>query len=220
MKPPKFKVTKARLAEDCMRFGELYVETMKPFRCEEDKQSFAILLGEETYLRILKNKPIYTLMGYTRKSLPGIWELWGKYCQPYYNDAKRSQNCKYTPGLLSRCTSSESYASIDAICTIELLENLFADVNKFVTYSNQWSSRVGRLNAHVTLVLSLRNGKYTPYHLNENDSAVCRLLYNRFKYEFAKILDEVDRSLVSDRDRDLFASLEIFLSNGQIQNEE
>lgn len=218
--PPRVKRTKDRLANNCMRFAELYVERMKPFKHPEDKQSFAILLGEETYLRVLKNKPIYNIMGYTRKSLPGIWELWGRYHNTYYNEARRAEKCEYIPGLLSRCTSSESYSAIDDLCTIELLESLFADVNKFVTYNNQWTSKVGRLNAHLTLVLSLRNGAYTPYHLNERDSALCRLLYNRFKFEFAKILDEVDRSLISDRDRDLFASLEIFLANGQIQDEE
>lgn len=218
-RPPRSKKKKIHLAETCLEFAKLYVKRVKFFKNSEEENTFTTVLAEDLYMRIFKCKPIHNMIGYTRLSLPETICNWINLYNPGSDTARKMKDAMYQPGALSRCTSSESYLTLDRLGVIELLKNLFDDVHKCIRYSTQWSDRLAKLNAHTSFVMSIRNGHFVSYHLNSKDEALCRLLYNKFRLEFIKILQSVDKPILSEEQLDQFMALQIKLDNGEITDE-
>ena len=219
-KPPVKSSGKAKLADICIEYAQLYSNTrVSYFNNPEDRQSFATVLAEDIYMRIFKKKPIHNMLGHTRLSIYNSLENWIKLYNPRGELAYKFKDSKYQPGVLSRCTSSESYLTADRVSILELLKNLFEDAHKFIRYNTHWSDSEAKLNAHTSFVMSIRNGYYTSYHLNTKDDALCRLMYNKFRLEFMKILSMTDKPVLSAEQLDQFMALQIRLDNGEITDE-
>ena len=50
----------------------------------------------------------------------------------------------------------------------------------------------------MSINLSIKYGKFISFRLEENDSAMCRFLYNKFRSAFQKIVTDNHESVISD----------------------
>lgn len=163
-----------------------------------DRQDFTIFLAEEIYMLVITRDNIGDHYNYVNKIVVGYLSDWYKNNCRHLELYNVKALARYDPASPLRYTPFEIEAITDKQETSQLVRNLFKELNKCVRYSNVFSNSVSRINAHVTINLSIKYGKFTNFRLNKSDESACRFLYNKFRIAFQKIVSDAHKSVISD----------------------
>lgn len=197
----------------CLRLAEMKAEGSRYCNNVEEEQEFGFLIAEELYMTIVSQKyEIREVLGFVDYMMP-------QYCGIYYKlkGWKRPESIVsskfYDPEHARRISPMPVNDILDKVCTGNLVKESWDALHKFARY-HKWESKVSSRNAHLSLVMSIRRGKFVNFHLKGKDERVCRLLFNRYKLLLNDIVAAATKQSLSDSDYLQSAVSSIYDLNG------
>lgn len=197
----------------CLRLAEMKVVGCRYCDNKEEENEFAFVIAEELYMAIVTGKyVIREVIGFLDYMMP-------QYCGIYYKlkgwkKPESNASPKYfDPNHAQRISPMPVNEIIDKISTGNLVKDSWDALHKFARYY-KWENKVASRNAHLSLVMSIRRGKFVSYHLGNRDERVCRLLYNRYKLLLGDIVSAASKQVISDSDYLQSVANTIYQSNG------
>lgn len=147
----------------------------------DDAAIVAHTMAEELYLKIYTGGHISSWLGYMSLSYHAFIRVWRKMTQSEIIDISDDSNME--EAIVNMCMSSSSSSKHDYqklydesyIDHVEDLIDIIIDNSAIPTDTSK------SLNIKLSVMLSLMNGKYTEYHIDERDSNYTRMLYNKVK---------------------------------------
>lgn len=217
---PQRPSTKSRCYEICDRFARRFVRQKKCYHNEDEYEEIAITIAEEIYLLITSDKEITNWLGYANAAYKGWIEVWAKLNNKTMLRPSVNIDKYYDPNGPKRYASADVNMIIDHLEIRRILDNLFDEVNKYMRYRAKWENKNAQLNARVSMMLSIKYKHFVNFRLSDNDAALCRLLYNKYKQHAAKVINSVDIPILSDKQYAASMVGEIFKLNGVYDHEE
>ena len=197
----------------CLAVGQKRSAKSKYCKNVEERDEFAVVIAEEIYMLVVeKDLDIQALGAYIDKLMPqfcGIWLRLKGWEKPQPHNAE----LYYDPEHARRISPSLTTELVDKVCTGDMVKASWDALHKFIRY-HRWENSVASRNAHLSIVLSIRQDKFVSFHLNDKDSRVCRLLFNRYRLLLHDILTAVSKDVLSDSDYLQSAIASIFECNG------
>lgn len=202
---------KSELYECCLSFAERLVLIKKVCRrMDSEFESLSIYVAEEMYM-LAVNKPgnVKHWISYMAKLLPQILSRWLVFeYGPYVNERANIPKVyrRYTPTLVAE--------SVDRIYTQEMMMQLFKEANDYIRRCRRFSSKAAVLNAHMSLQLSLKYGRFINFRLSVEDERICRFIYNKYRTAAIQIIRNAQVTAVQYEEFEKFASSSIYDMNG------
>lgn len=182
----------------------------------EERQNFIFFLAEEIYATVITRDDIDQYVAYINTIL---MRMINEY-QELICIAPKAYNNKaylfYNPERALRYTPFDMESITNTNNTVTLVRTLVNDLNKCMRYTKAFSSSVARLNARVSMNLSIKYGRFVRFRLNDSDASLCRYLYNKFKLAFQKIVSESHTTTLSNDAYLHYISMEI---RGELNDE-
>lgn len=207
-----------KLFEYCWELSRRVVSTVTlPPWTPNEIEDFIIFIAEEMYLLVLNRDNVGNHYYYFRKGIKGYIEDWCKLESKQsltYND---KANIYHNPAAALRHTPFDMETILDKDYTSELVEKLWKDVQQCIRYSTVYKNGVDRVNARISMSLSIKYGKFVSFRLGSEEAAVTRYLYNKFKVAFQKLLSETHQCVLSDAQYLAYIACEI---RGDFDNDE
>lgn len=184
----------------------------------DDYEMQYTFMAEEMYFRTISGTPVQYWYSYFRQSYVSWWVKFCKLdCRPQINVENYHEY--YDPYKMLRYTKPDTNIILDKLNTAQMLHTLFEDLNKHVRYCKHWSSKVSSLNAHMSLMLSIKYGHFVNFRLSGKDLAICRFIYNKYKQTAHTIISASDTGILSEDEYVKLFAAEIF-ANNTIESEE
>ena len=206
------------LFECCWELSKRVVSSsnLPPWEVAE-VEDFTVFVAEEMYLLVLSRDDIGNYYYYFKKGFKGYIEDWCKLESKQSLTYNEKANIYHNPTAALRHTPFDMETILDKDYTSELVEKLWKDVQQCIRYSSVYKNGVARVNARITMSLSIKYGKFVPFRLSEEDAAVTRYLYNKFKVAFQKLISDTHQCVLSDAQYLAYIACEI---RGDFDNEE
>ena len=181
----------------CLKLAEKHTRRCKYCNNVEEEKEFAFLVAEEIYmLMVEKRYDIYDLNKFIEHVLPQYCGIWYR-LKGWEKPAARSSETYFDPDHARRISPPMVNEILEQIYTGDMIKASWDALHKYIRYYGKWEDKVASRNAHLSIVMSIRRGKFVSFHLNDRDKRVCRLLYNRYRMLLYDILSTVSREALS-----------------------
>lgn len=212
------EVDKNKLASVFYEFATAFVDLKKQYNTSYQREEHIAALAEELYFRSIKS-PIEFPMAYAKKCYTGICAQWA-YDNGRAMPRDKQRIADTLPYRPLRYTPSYEQVALERSWINELVWELFKYTNKYIKYSQKYSSNIAKNDAHMTLLFSIIHGEYTPFRLTGFDAAYTRLIFNKYREAFVKILESAQVGhQMSDEEFTRAALLEIGMMNGMFDED-
>ena len=210
------------IAEACMVFSKQFLIFKRVAKDENEFDEITAVMAVDMYNDIINNvRNIYNLEAYMDKSYKGYVDKWRKeFCATGKQQPVSNLDKYFDVNYARRYTAADTDVVLDKIYVAEVVDNLFAEVNKFISYYPHWSSPAAGTNAHLAMVLSIRYGRFINFRLRGNDLGICRLLFNKYQLYTAKTIASCKQSTISDKAYLSALTGEILRMNGIVQEDD
>lgn len=184
----------------CSKIGEKRATGSKYCNSKEDENEFAFLIAEELYMLIVEQKYKVTDMSkFLDRMMPQYCGIWYK-LKGWEKPQPRSADKYFDPEHARRVSPALVEETLDKVFTGDMIKASWNALHKYIRYYGNWENKVASRNAHLSIVLSIRKGKFVNFHLSDRDARVCRLLYNRYRLLLHDILVTVRNDMLSDNE--------------------
>lgn len=175
-----------------------YIKKLPSIWTRDDIDDFICYLSEEIYILFRTRKDIphyynYVLVGFYGY-VEGFMKLMGM-DTPKYND--KATAC-FNPARALRHSAFDLESITNKDTTAVDVKKLFQEWNLKLQSVHIFDNPVSRSNARISIDLSLKYGKFISFRLNEHDEMMARFLYNKFRMQFQKLVDDKHRTIISD----------------------
>ena len=191
------------LFQACVVYAKFMIKKHRNVRfMGEELPDFIIYVAEELYLKVISgNKAI----NYWQSALYFTFiQCITDYRQLFSAssvDTREDAEIIFDPRYASRYVKSSDYRTVLKADMVSELEKLFKGAREWINHYKGWSSKIGKMNARTSFILSVKYGHFVPFRLCNADEMMCRFVYNRFKFAFQSIIDEALEAEIIDDDR-------------------
>lgn len=197
----------------CYKLAEIHTKGCKYCNHKEDEAEFAFVVAEELYMLIVeKQYEVKDFNSFIDHMLPQYCGIWYK-LKGWEKPQPKSADIYFDPDHARRISPPLVNEILDKVCTGDMIKASWDALHKYIRYY-KWEDRVASRNAHLSIVMSIRRGKFVNFHLSDGDARVCRLLYNRYRLLVYDILSTVSEDVLSSNDYLENALSNIFEYNG------
>lgn len=187
------------LFEYCLELSKRVVaKSNLPPWTPQEIDDFIIYVAEEMYFTVCNRDDIGNYFSYFRKCIIGLIGDWCKLESKEMNMYNDKANIYHNPGAALRYTPFDLEAAFDKDFTADLVKRLCTDVQQCIRYSRVYTNGVSRLNARISMSLSIKYGRFVSFRQSEEDAAATRYLYNKFRLAFQKLVNETHQCVLSD----------------------
>ena len=212
----KTEEQKTELYKNCLMFTEGFF-LWKRYRSNTPEfEEITTYVAEELYFIAMKDYGIRSWFAYLKRCYKGFLQDWNKLCNM---ECKKDIPLCLDPDRALRYTPFDAYTFIDTQDTYDMLKSLYKELNQYIRTCKRFSSKIATMNAHMSIQLSLKYKKFISFRLKGKDEAICRLLFNKYRLCFSKILSTRASSILSNDQYMNIMLGEIFEMNG-ISSEE
>lgn len=155
-----------------LELSHLWLMRNKILFNSEDAYEVAVLMSEDLYL---KREKVISWIGYISKSYRRYVDEWLK-VQPQIVDASENEPIEKLIIQMSAGSALDNN-DISEIYTADYLRTLPKVVDGLLEDSKFYRDTREFLNSKITLMLSLKNGKFTRFGLSEIDANYVKVLY-------------------------------------------
>lgn len=174
-------------------------------------EEVAHLAAEELYLKVYNGGEIYSWIGYINRSYQAYIRLWRSLNGSEIIDVSTDDALRES--IVSMCVSDPfSNATVETI-NLDYIDNLPDIIDKIMKNSKYYEFTKEYTNARLSIMLSLLNGKFTSYNLNESDKMYTNMIYTMMKDKLISELGISDSSSMSS-----FSLMQLYsMSNADIE---
>lgn len=162
------------------RLSFYYLRHKKAITSTEDTETVAHFMAEELYMKIYNGGQIHSWLGYISKMYKGSIKSWRKMNSSEIIDV--GANSDLEDAIVNMCmSSSNGLADYQHIYDKSYLDSIMTVINRVLEDSIYPEYTRTYINARLSLVFSILQGRLVLYSIDKKDMNYIRLLYNRVK---------------------------------------
>lgn len=194
---------KTSLFESCVIYAKFLVKKHRNVRfMGEELPDFITYVAEELYLKVTSgNKAINYWQSALYFTFIQALSDYRRLFSASSVDTREDEEIIFDPRYASRYVKSTDYRTVLKADMTAELEKLFKGARDWINHYKGWSSKVGKMNARTSFILSVKYRHFVPFRLNNIDEMMCRFVYNRFKFQFQSIINQALAAEIIDDDR-------------------
>lgn len=158
-----------------------FLQHKKATLTSDESEEIAYIIAEELYLKIYNGNPIMSWLGYISRSYHAAIRVWRKMNSSQIIDVSDNSDLEEAIVRMSTSSMASNTTSYQRMYDLSYFDSVPAIIKKVMDSSIYPEYTKSYMNIQLSVVVSIKNGKFCPYNLDEQDINYARMIYNKSK---------------------------------------